>query len=846
MDLTQRKLTKAEWSSIEVPVSVQEKRIGDLIQSGYEDVNIRRNYTISLLKYMKIAYSSVNDTYIYAKYLQADLLLLAKKYELVLDSVDVSSIKMKKADIIRFSNTDKQLSEQKGNIYEFIILDFLAKLFDLKNPKATKSKKQVEQKQEKHTQVQVQQTSSDQWIFYYYTIKTLFTYNIELANQSFIKTIKGWLKQLDTEINPSALVLMGYQLIEMNENLLKYADESLYDHQKKLFTLCKQTAKPKLILYIAPTGTGKTLSPLGLAHSNRVIFVCAARHVGLALAKAAVSAGKRIAFAFGCSDAADIRLHYSAAKEFTRNKKTGAIDKVDNSIGDKVEIMISDIKSYLPAMYYMLAFNPKEKIILYWDEPTITMDYAQHDFHAIIKENWTKNTIPNIVLSSATLPHIDEIQEVITDFKGTFDNADIHEIVSHDSKKTIPLINKEGYVEMPHYLYGEDDYDKICDVVLHCKRNKTLLRYIDLSEAIKFIKYVNDHTQDDYLKSARFILDNNFPTFETVNMSAIKEYYLDLLGNLKKEQWPVICKALKTSRKCKMVSNINIVTTDAHTLTAGPTIFLAADIENIANFYIQNAQIPEVMIKDIMSKIEANSLINAKIRVMEKDLEDGTKKDESKEKKMSEGRVDPEMKKLMMKIEQTRMQVKSVTLNPKYVPNTKEHLQKYANGVGASASGAVMGTSASGAGTTQTENKKPQFTCDISEYMVEQIMLVDDVSDMWKLLLLMGIGVFAIHKSDRYTEIMKTLAQEQKLFVIIASTDYIYGTNYQFCHGYISKDLDDMSQEKCIQAMGRVGRNKLQQDYTIRFRDNDLILKLFKKEENKPEVQNMNVLFTSD
>lgn len=139
MDLTQRKLTKAEWNSIEVPVSVQEKRIGDLIQSGYEDVNIRRNYTLSLLKYMKIAYSNVNDTYIYSKYLQPDLLLLAKKYELVLDTIDVSSIKMKKADIIRFSNTDKQLSDQKGNIYEFIIIDFLCKLYDLKNPKATKS-----------------------------------------------------------------------------------------------------------------------------------------------------------------------------------------------------------------------------------------------------------------------------------------------------------------------------------------------------------------------------------------------------------------------------------------------------------------------------------------------------------------------------------------------------------------------------------------------------------------------------------------------------------------------------------------------------------------------------------
>ena len=34
---------------------------------------------------------------------------------------------------------------------------------------------------------------------------------------------------------------------------------------------------------------------------------------------------------------------------------------------------------------------------------------------------------------------------------------------------------------------------------------------------------------------------------------------------------------------------------------------------------------------------------------------------------------------------------------------------------------------------------------------------------------------------------MKRLADEQKLYLIIASSDYIYGTNYQFCHGYLSK-----------------------------------------------------------
>ena len=108
----------------------------------------------------------------------------------------------------------------------------------------------------------------------------------------------------------------------------------------------------------------------------------------------------------------------------------------------------------------------------------------------------------------------------------------------------------------------------------------------------------------------------------------------------------------------------------------------------------------------------------------------------------------------------------------------------------------------------------------------------------------MGIGVFCEGNDVKYKEIMKKLAQEEKLYLIIASSDYIYGTNYQFCHGYLSKDLGNISQEKAIQAFGRVGRSNYQKTYTIRLRNDDLIEKLFTKEENKPEVRNMNKLFT--
>ena len=52
-----------------------------------------------------------------------------------------------------------------------------------------------------------------------------------------------------------------------------------------------------------------------------------------------------------------------------------------------------------------------------------------------------------------------------------------------------------------------------------------------------------------------------------------------------------------------------------------------------------------------------------------------------------------------------------------------------------------------------------------------------------------------------------------------------------------------MTQEKMIQAFGRVGRQNNQLDYTIRIRDVKLVEKLFLPEENKIEVINMNQLF---
>ena len=106
--------------------------------------------------------------------------------------------------------------------------------------------------------------------------------------------------------------------------------------------------------------------------------------------------------------------------------------------------------------------------------------------------------------------------------------------------------------------------------------------------------------------------------------------------------------------------------------------------------------------------------------------------------------------------------------------------------------------------------------------------------------------MFSLHNNKDYVEIIKQLAEEQRLFIIIASSDYIYGTNYPFCHGFIGKDLGNLTQQKIIQAMGRIGRNNIQQQYTVRFRDNNMIKKIFERQEYNIEAINLRRLFSSD
>jgi hypothetical protein len=327
-----------------------------------------------------------------------------------------------------------------------------------------------------------------------------------------------------------------------------------------------------------------------------------------------------------------------------------------------------------------------------------------------------------------------------------------------------------------------------------------------------------------------------FSDIGELTMTSIKEYYLTLLENIRPKYWVRVYETLIRIRKPKFESVVNLSTSDAHTLTDGPTIYLTENVDKVAAFMLQIAKIPTVVMDDILETIDFNTRVLEDIEKTEKlikDLEGESKDagagggdDEKKTRKfMSDTRVNPETERLHTKVEELKKSVKYTALHELFVPNRLEHLKRW---------------------TTRTAISN-EFTSFVEDEVVGQIMLLN-VASHWKLLLLMGIGAITNATDQKYTDIMKTLAKHQKLYLIITATDYIYGTNYQFCHGYIGRDLEGMSQEKAIQSMGRIGRGAIQQDYTIRVRHDAIIRHIFTalRSADKPEVCAMNRLFITD
>ena len=189
---------------------------------------------------------------------------------------------------------EKTLVDKKEHILEYILINYMENI------------------------LKYNYNNDKEHIKYIYTVKRAVKSVGKLINKELLKLLVKMIEYFDDDLDKMQIIKNAKDIIINNNNLV--TEFKLYNHQKELFLKVKED-QAKLIFYVAPTGTGKTLSPLGISQYKKVIFVCAVRHVGLALAKAAISCEKCVAFAFGCNDISDIRLHYFSANEYSKDRK---------------------------------------------------------------------------------------------------------------------------------------------------------------------------------------------------------------------------------------------------------------------------------------------------------------------------------------------------------------------------------------------------------------------------------------------------------------------------------------------------------------------------------------------
>ena len=73
-----------------------------------------------------------------------------------------------------------------------------------------------------------------------------------------------------------------------------------------------------------------------------------------------------------------------------------------------------------------------------------------------------------------------------------------------------------------------------------------------------------------------------FESIDNINMASLKEYYLVAIKH--STNWNKIYHHFQNRKVVPYQSNIHMVTSDAYTLTDGPTIYLAEDIDKVARF----------------------------------------------------------------------------------------------------------------------------------------------------------------------------------------------------------------------------------------------------------------------
>jgi hypothetical protein len=792
--ITSKSLTAKKWTLIEKPLPEADlkrnKIINDLgeksIIMNIEIVNSSGLFTVGEINYLKIR-DEVKDLLglpVLEPTAKKEEKKLNKSTKLKLENCQTNL--KNKIDILKNLLKDDNIQDK---LYEDLMINFnyiemrilvLMKLIDLINKKKTNS---LFGKNIKQISVEEQNDTKEELLLA--SKKILHNLKLYKKTDNFFKKICN-IPDVDIILSQTLIDDFNFKINELSSQINLKLYEIANKRPKLIFdtkydiTIPEMKLKPHdtqmelintvknninngfLIFYKTLPGLGKTSMILSICSfikknneipKKKVIFCCSDILESVRVQVLRVMFNFGIKFGIGIS---------SDESRYTIKNSWNCKNDDDR------ELIVCD---YLST--YLILKEAKNDYLLFFDEPTVLTDIS---YNSIIIRTLSKILyyLPKCtILSSATLPLLDEISDIIDRYKKNYPESVVCEITSNKILVGCTIKDFNNNIIVPHnYCNNSKELELL---LIKIKKYPLLGKFYTLPYLMNLNEFMKEYNQNINLESIESfdqenIIENILLLLERVvnnNTIDFNKFKLIQINDINENKYD----NSKYDNTLDKIDYSKLLTTHAFKYLGCCLIATNNPLEFIKKHFYE-------MIEKLKNKINIKNINHVYDKYIKDDKILKEQIEIIQNKYTSENVIEEKINSLLNNKPKINFPLALQI-------NTHEHIKNFAKYV-------------KSYDDTLLKNVITPESIDISTYTIEEQV---------NFLLFMGIGIYSKNLPSDYTDIVLEMLSERQLAFIITDESFCYGANYQISNVIINDDLaDNHSINTILQLIGRTSR----------------------------------------
>jgi len=422
---------------------------------------------------------------------------------------------------------------------------------------------------------------------------------------------------------------------------------------------------------------------------------------------------------------------------------------------------------------YLILKEQKNDYLLFFDEPTVLTDISSD---TVIIKTLAKILyyLPKCtILSSATLPLLDEINDITDRFKKNYPESIISEIISNKILVGCTIKDFDDNIIVPHnYCNNSKDLELL---LLKIKKYPLLGKFYTLPYLMNLNEFMKNYNLNIDLESIESfdqesIIENILLLLErvvennTINFNSFKSIQINDINENKYDN-------LKYDKTLDKIDYSKLLTTHAFKYFGCCLIATHNPLEFIRKHFYE-------MIDKLKNKINIKNINHVYDKYIKDDKNIKEQIEAIQTKYTSENVIEEKINSLLNNKPKINFPLALQINTHEHIKNFAKYVQCYDD--------------------TLLKNVITPESIDISTYTIEEPI---------NFLLYMGIGIYCKNLPSDYTDLVLEMLSERQLAFIITDESFCYGANYQISNVIINDDLaDNHSINTILQLIGRTSR----------------------------------------